>query len=95
MQKINLVPKPRTYIEDTLELNPVSFVQGSSPQMINLYWKTSNSETGKMINEGNAVIPLTALVLISDVNANIEEINGMLAEWDVQAQSNVVPEANE
>lgn len=85
MQKINLVPKPRTYMEDVLELNPVSFVPNTFPAQINLYWKTSNEETGKLINEGNAVVPIQALVLLSDVESNLEAINEMLVEWDVVA----------
>lgn len=85
MQKINLVPKPRTYMEDVLELNPVSFVPNTFPAQINLYWKTSNEETGKLINEGNAVMPIQALALLSDVESNLEAINEMLAEWDVVA----------
>jgi hypothetical protein len=90
MKKFNLVPSERKFIEDTLEINPIGFSDdGKSVQM---YIKTSNHETSRVIYEMNQTIPMEAFILLNDPEANFDAINEFLIGFDVKlAPIEVIP----
>jgi hypothetical protein len=94
MKKFKLVPSERKFIEDTMEINPIGFADdGKSVQM---YIKTSNSETGKLIYELNHVIPMEAFILLNDPEENFDAINEFLVGFDViLAPIDFIPKEND